>query len=74
MPNMDENQQNKAYPFADHPRDKNEFINADETIDDSPDNKSEADKAKDTTEEDFESFDVDKVDDLERSKNEPKKD
>lgn len=36
--------------------------------------KSEADKAQDTTEEDFESFDVDKVDDLERSKNEQNKD
>lgn len=74
MPNMDENQQNKAYPFADHPKDKNEFINAEETRDDSPDNKNEADKAQDTTDKDFESFDVDKADDLERSKNRKNKD
>lgn len=74
MPNMDENQQNKAFPFADHPKDKNEFINAEETKDKEAENKSEADKAQDTTEEDFESFDVDKADDLERSKNEQNKD
>lgn len=58
-----------TFPLNNDPKNKNEFINAEETVDNSPDQKTDADKADETTEEDFESFDVDKVDDLEESKN-----
>lgn len=63
MPDKD-----NTFPLNDEPSNKNEFINADETVDETPDSKSEADKASETTPNDLESFDIDKVDDLENTK------
>lgn len=63
MPDKD-----NTFPLNDEPSNKNEFINADETVDETPDSKSEADKASGTTPNDLESFDIDKVDDLENTK------
>lgn len=61
---------NHTFPFNNESGDTNEFINAKETVDETTDNKSEAEKADETSKEDSESFDIEKVDDLKRAKNE----
>lgn len=63
MPDKD-----NTFPLNNDPKSKNEFINADETVNDSPTFKSEADKADETSNEDFDSFNLDKVDELQKSK------
>lgn len=60
-------------PFAVNPKDgennkDNEFVHTPETDAVNPNHQNEEDKERERSDEDFVSFDVDKVDDLEKSK------